>query len=84
MKFSNSTKKTVIAIMLGLSLASTTGGIVNAYADSPSANQNGSSEKSTASALVQSISDSTENGMNIYTKYGGCGLNCAGCSLKCF
>ena len=84
MKSLNSTKKTIIAIMLGLSLASTTGGIVNAYADSSSTNQNGSSEKNTASAQVQSISDSTENEISIYTKYGGCGMNCAGCSIQCF
>jgi len=59
MKFSNSTKKTMIALVMGLGLASTTGTIVNAYADSSSANQAGSSEKSTAAAQVQSIADST-------------------------
>jgi len=84
MNLKTSTKKTILAMVLGLSLASTAGVSVNALTVDESAAQTSQTDKGTAVTQVQSITDSTEDGFNVNETYGGCGLSCAGCSLKCF
>ena len=84
MKLSTSTKKTVFAMVLGLGLASAAGVSVNALSSDQSPDLSQQSGIDKAAAQVQSITDSSEEGDNVYEKYGGCGLSCAGCSVKCF
>jgi len=84
MNLKNSTKKTILAMVLGLSLASTAGVTVNALNVDQTETQSTQSGKETAAAQVQSITDTIEDGYDVNSKYGGCGLSCAGCSLKCF
>lgn len=83
MNLKTSTKKTILAMVLGLGLASSAGITVNALTADDNAQTSQTGNDNTV-AQVQSITDSTDAGTNVNEKYGGCGLSCGTCSLRCF
>jgi len=84
MNIKTSTQKTILAMVLGLGLASSAGVTVNALTADDNSSQTSQTGQDSAAAQVQSITDQSVDGSNVFEKYGGCELSCSGCTLKCF
>ena len=79
-------KKFIVSMMLGLSLASAAALGTGAFAADLTADDTGSTADSTTvrAAASQSIADEGTDFDTLRQTYGGCGLSCSGCSVRCF